>query len=174
MTHQPHHTLPIAIPPANRFTILVVDDETPLRTVICRSLDRIGYTTLQARGPIEALELLQSAENQANLILTDVEMPEMTGIELVHRIRAFTGPVSALPIIVASGNPSSEMRKQAIDAGADLFMTKPFELAELYAEVGALLRQAQGNGRNDSTRSTSSETINANRLNADRGIEKTI
>ena len=174
MTHHPHHTLPIAVPPANRFTILVIDDETPLRTVICRSLDRIGYTTVQAKSPMEALELLQSGEIQPDLVLTDVEMPGMTGIEMVSRIRSFGAAVSTLPIIVASGNPSKEMRRQAIDAGADLFMTKPFELAELYAEVGSLLREIQHSGRNDAARTTSSGMVIANRLDANQRIKKTV
>jgi len=174
MTSQRHHTLPIAVPPANRFTILVVDDEAPLRTVICRALDNIGYTTVQAGDPVEALDLLRSGGIQPDLIVSDVEMPHMSGIEMLSGIRSLAGSVSTLPVIVASGNPSDEMRRQALDAGADLFMTKPFELPELYAEVGALLRRTRPNRRNQPARTASTGITNANRLNAGPRLEETI
>ena len=173
MTSHPHHALPVAVPPANRFTILVVDDEAPLRTVICRSLDRIGYTTLQAKDPIEALKALNSGEIRPDLIISDVEMPEMSGIEMVSRIRSLGTDASALPIIVASGNPSSDMKRQAIEAGADLFLTKPFELGELYAEVGGLLRSARRDASGGPNRVSASGITNANRLDVGSGVEKT-
>ncbi len=172
MTSYPHHALPIAVPPANRFTILVVDDEMPLRKVICRSLDRIGYNTVEATNPVEALKSLNSGEVRPDLIISDVEMPEMSGIEMVSRIRSLSTVVAALPIIVASGNPSPEMRRQAIEAGADLFLTKPFELAGLYAEVGGLLRESKRDVSDDLNRAASSGITDANRLKVDSGIEK--
>ncbi len=175
MTHHSHHHLPIAVPPANRFTILVVDDEPVLRAVICRILDRIGYTTVQAGRPNEVIDLLKGGVSKPDMILSDVEMPGMSGIEMVSKIRGLSCSVSELPIMLASGNPSQEMRRQAIDAGADCFMTKPFELGDLYAEVGALLRNSQNTVRNDYGRDKAGAgRIPSNRLNVDSGVKKTI
>ena len=177
MTHHPHHNLPVAVPPANRFTILVVDDEAVLRTMICRTLDRIGYATVQAGNPLEVIESLESGLVQPDMILSDVEMPELSGIEMVKRIRAFAGPVSGLPVLVASGNPSAEMRRAAMKAGADCFMAKPFELSELYAEVGALLRKAQEKSRRPvlgKGAAVASPKPPANRLKLDSGLKNTL
>ena len=166
MTHNPQHNLPVAIPPANRFTILVVDDQAALRILICRTLDRIGYTTIQVANPIEAIELLEQEAIQPDLIISDVEMPEMTGIEMVREIRDQCGFASSLPIIIASGNSTADMGRQALDAGADRFMKKPFELADLYTEVGALLRSSRRTGRNSPVTSNS-RSVPSNRLNID-------
>jgi len=166
--------MPIAVPPANRFTILVVDDEESLRTVLCRALDRIGYTIIQAKNAVRALDLLQNGGASPHLIVSDVEMPHMSGIEMVSRIRSLDLSLCDVPVILASGNSSKEMKSQALEVGANLFLAKPFELAELYAEVGGLLREVQQNIHRDVRRGHHPGAPHAHRLVARRRPPKTV
>jgi len=119
--------------------ILVVDD-TPANVRLLEAVLRPrGYDILAAGSGLEALELM--ATNPPDLVLLDVVMPGMDGYEVCRRLRA-TAAGAVLPVIMvtASGN---EEKTQALEAGADDFIAKPFDQAELLARVRSLLRVKQ-------------------------------
>jgi two-component system KDP operon response regulator KdpE len=120
--------------PAKR--ILVVDDEPQIARVLRRSLAARGYEVQAADEGEEALETFNSWT--PDLVITDLSMPNMGGLELCRRIRA----VSQAPIIVLSVKGEERAKVEALDAGADDYVTKPFGMDELLARVRAALRRA--------------------------------
>ncbi|HRQ88896.1 MAG TPA: response regulator, partial [Bacteroidia bacterium] len=131
------------VPPANCFTVLVVDDMLPNRVLLSKVLKGAGYGVLEAVDGLEALALLKDPRRPVDLVVTDIEMPGMDGIAFVDQLRALDAPVAKVPVIAASGNADDEMRDDAMDAGCDVFLTKPFDLAVLRREIGALLRASR-------------------------------
>ncbi len=140
MTTQRHHKVPSTVPPANQFTILVVDDMRTNRVLLRKFLKTVGYAVVECSSAVEALDMMMSGELQPNLIISDVEMPVMDGIDMVEQLRFLKTPVASVPIIVASGNPSDEMARRSLTAGADIFLSKPFDLAELRNEIAELVK----------------------------------
>ncbi len=116
--------------------ILVVDDEKPLREFVARNLSVRGYEVLKAANGIEALAILQT--HLMDLIILDLMMPHMDGLELTQRIRRS----STVPIIVLSALDEERDKVTALDLGADDYLTKPFGVEELLARVRGLLRRA--------------------------------
>ncbi len=119
-----------AAPPRGR--ILVVDDEVQIRRVIRKVLTAEGYDVLEANGGLEALETL--AHNDVDTVLLDMRMPGMTGIEVCKRLR-LTGRHAHTPVVFLSGAAERSVRREAREAGADDFLAKPFDEAELRARV---------------------------------------
>lgn len=115
--------------------ILVVDDEAQIARVLRASLTSRGYELRTASDGISALEVMQ--DWTPDLVITDLSMPQMDGLELTRRIRA----TSAVPIIVLSVRNQERVKVQALDAGADDYITKPFGIDELVARVRASLRR---------------------------------
>jgi len=140
MTSQNQHPVPAAIPPANCFAVLVIDDLPANRMLLGKVLKGVGYAVIEAENGREAFELLRDSGILPDLIITDIEMPEMDGITLVAEIRRLETRAARLPIIAASGNADETMRREALAAGSDLFLTKPFDLATLKREVATLLK----------------------------------
>jgi len=128
------------VPPANCFTVLVIDDMLPNRVLLGKVLKSSGYAVLEATDGIEALALLQERGLMPDLIVTDIEMPGMDGITLVGNLRRLDLPVARIPVIAASGNPDETMRRDALAAGCDLFLTKPFDLNVLRREIAGLIK----------------------------------
>ncbi len=118
--------------------ILVVDDETQISRVLRRSLSARGYEIQVADDGEEALQVFQSWS--PDLVITDLSMPVMGGLELCRRIRA----TSQTPIIVLSVKGEEHSKVEALDAGADDYVTKPFGMDELLARVRAALRRTSG------------------------------
>lgn len=116
--------------------ILVVDDEPQIRRVLQRSLATRGYQVQVAPGSEEALDVFRRWS--PDLLITDLSMPQMSGLELCHRVRA----ISRVPIIVLSVKGEERIKVEALDAGADDYVTKPFGMDELLARVRAALRRA--------------------------------
>jgi two-component system KDP operon response regulator KdpE len=116
--------------------ILVVDDEAQIARVLRRSLGARGYEVQVANEGEEALEIF--AAWIPDLVITDLSMPNMGGLELCRRIRA----ISQVPIIVLSVKGEERTKVEALDAGADDYITKPFGIDELLARVRATLRRA--------------------------------
>jgi two-component system KDP operon response regulator KdpE len=117
-------------------TVLVVDDEQSLRDFVRRNLEVRGYQTLTAANGLEALALFKA--NNIDLVIVDLMMPHMNGLETIRRIRTdgFT------PIIVLSALGEEQDKVQAFNLGADDYLTKPFGVAELLARVQAVLRRS--------------------------------
>jgi len=153
MSIHTHHSIPPVLPPANCFTVLVIDDMLPNRILLGKFLKNAGYAVFEATNGIEALNLLREKAIQPDLVITDVEMPVMDGITLIEQIRHLDSSTATVPIITASGNPDEEMRREAIQAGTDVFLTKPFDLKMLQKEIAGLLK-----ARRRTTRQPSRET----------------
>jgi two-component system KDP operon response regulator KdpE len=116
--------------------ILVVDDEVQITRVLRAALSAQGYDVRTANEPEEALRFV--AEWVPDLIITDLMMPGMNGIELSRMVRT----KSAVPILVLSVRDQERTKIEALDAGADDYVTKPFSTQELLARVRAHLRRA--------------------------------
>lgn len=122
---------------SERQTILVVDDEPAVRDALRRSLSFEGYETQLAADGAEALEKV--AEHRPDLVVLDVLMPRMDGLTAARRLRA-TG--QRVPILMLTARDTVGDRVTGLDAGADDYLVKPFELDELLARVRALLRRS--------------------------------
>jgi two-component system KDP operon response regulator KdpE len=115
--------------------ILVVDDEPQLTRVLLRSLTSKGYEVRIAGDGDFAVQTFQ--DWTPSLVITDLAMPNMGGLELCRRLRA----VSNVPIIVLSVRGEEKTKVEALDAGADDYVTKPFGMDELLARIRAALRR---------------------------------
>lgn len=116
--------------------ILVVDDEPQITRVLKTSLSSCGYGIRTAADGEEALQLIH--DWSSDLIITDLRMPNMDGLELCREIRK----TSQVPTIVLSVKGEESIKVQALDAGADDYVTKPFSMNELTARIRAALRRA--------------------------------
>jgi len=115
--------------------ILVVDDDRQITRMLRTSLQASGYDVVVAQNGLEAFE--QFKEANPDLVITDIAMPEMDGVELTQAIRG----IAETPIIVLSVRDSDQMKVTALDEGADDYVTKPFRMPELLARVRAQLRR---------------------------------
>jgi two-component system, OmpR family, KDP operon response regulator KdpE len=116
--------------------ILIVDDETQITRVLRTALSAQGYDVRAANDPEEALRIFE--EWGPDLMITDLMMPGMTGVELCRVARR----KSKAPILVLSVRDQERSKIEALDAGADDYVTKPFGIQELLARVRAHLRRA--------------------------------
>jgi two-component system KDP operon response regulator KdpE len=116
--------------------ILIVDDEPQITRVLRRSLTTHGYDVHVAADGESALQTF--GDWSPDLVVTDLSMPHMDGLQLCRNLRA----VSQLPIIVLSVRGEERTKVQALDAGADDYVTKPFGMDELLARIRAALRRA--------------------------------
>ncbi len=122
--------------PAGKGNILVVDDEPQITRVLKTTLSSQGYGVRTASDGDEALQMLK--EWTPDLVITDLRMPNLGGLELCRQIRT----KSRIPIIVLSVKGEERIKVEALDAGADDYVTKPFGVHELLARVRATLRRA--------------------------------
>jgi DNA-binding response OmpR family regulator len=116
---------------------LVVDDETPIREYEATLLSEFGHEVLTASEGYEALKLAR--EKQPDLILLDIMMPEMSGIEVCRQLRG-DPQTRDLRILVVSGVDTRKTLEESLDAGADDFITKPIDRLELMVRVRSMLR----------------------------------
>ena len=124
--------------------ILVVDDERAVRESLRRALELEGYEIELADDGNEALATLREEEPQPDVVILDVLMPGVDGLEVCRRLRANGNHV---PVLMLTARDEVENRVAGLDAGADDYVTKPFALEELLARVRALLRRtADGDG----------------------------
>ncbi len=119
----------------NAANILVVDDEPQIRRVMRSTLTSHGYVILEAKTGEEAIELAR--KEKPDLILLDVNMPGMSGIEACRELRRGTGA----PIIMLTVRNAERDKVLALDAGADDYVAKPFGIEELLARIRAALRR---------------------------------
>lgn len=124
----------------NEQTIMVVDDEPQLRRVMRATLTGLGYIVLDAKTGEEAIEKLH--HDPPDIILLDLNMPGIGGLETCRAIRGG----SDVPIIVLSVRNTERDKVEALDAGADDYITKPFGIQELLARIRAALRRGPGTG----------------------------
>jgi len=116
--------------------IMVVDDDPQIRRVLRTAFVAQGYEALDARNGEEALEMLR--EEKVDLVILDVNMPGMSGLETCRAIRSS----SEIPIVMLTVRDAEADKVEALDAGADDYMTKPFGSPELLARIRAALRRS--------------------------------
>ncbi len=120
----------------NDITILVVDDEPQIRRVLRATLSGNGYDVIEAKDGQEAVEMV--VREHPDLILLDVNMPQMGGLEACRKIRLSFGG----PIIMVTVRNSEQDKILALDSGADDFIVKPFAMGELLARIRAAVRRS--------------------------------
>ena len=116
--------------------ILVIDDEPQITRVLRAALSAQGYDVRTANDPEEALQVFR--EWPPDLVITDLMMPGLSGVEVTRSIRTH----SATPVLILSVRDHERSKVEALDAGADDYITKPFSIQELLARVRAHLRRA--------------------------------
>lgn len=118
-------------------TILVVEDDPPVRNLIKTTLELQKYHYNTAENGVAAL--LASTSGKPDIILLDLGLPDMDGVEVIKKIRSW----SIIPIIVISARSDDKDKILALDAGADDYLTKPFSVEELLARLRSTLRRIQ-------------------------------
>lgn len=119
----------------NKPFILVVEDDKAIRKLITTTLETQGY--LYHTAETGASSLLEAATGQPDIIILDLGLPDMEGVEIIKRIREW----SKVPIIVVSARSENQDKVDALDAGADDYLTKPFYVDELLARLRVSLRR---------------------------------
>ena len=119
----------------NKPLILAVEDDTAVRNLITTTLGTQDYRFHTAANGAQAI--LEAASQKPDIMLLDLGLPDMDGVEVIKKIRSW----SNLPIIVISARSEDRDKIEALDAGADAYLTKPFSLMELASRCRALLRR---------------------------------
>ena len=113
----------------NKLQILVVEDDAPVRNLITTTLKAHDYRFLTAPNGESAI--LEASSHNPDIMLLDLGLPDMDGVEVIRRVRTW----SNLPIIVISARSEDTDKIEALDAGADDYLTKPFSVEELLARL---------------------------------------
>jgi DNA-binding response OmpR family regulator len=129
-------------------TILLVDDEEAVQKLLSYPLERDGYRVVQARDGEQALE--RFAEEAVDLVVLDLMLPRLDGLEVCKRLRAR----STVPIIMLTARDDELDKVLGLELGADDYITKPFSIREFRSRVRALLRRASVQRREDRTDET--------------------
>ncbi|GEK73851.1 MULTISPECIES: phosphate regulon transcriptional regulator PhoB [Halomonas] len=124
-------------------TVLIVDDEAPIREMIAVALEMADYRVLEADNAQSAHAMV--VDHQPDLVLLDWMMPGTSGVELARRLKREEG-TSELPIIMLTAKGEEDNKIQGLESGADDYITKPFSPRELVARLKAVLRRATPRG----------------------------
>jgi two-component system KDP operon response regulator KdpE len=127
-------------PPADGPVVLVIEDEPPIRRFLRPTLASQGYRLVEAETAEDGL--VQAATRQPDLVILDLGLPDLDGLEVIRRLREWT----AVPIIVLSARGAESDKVAALDAGADDYVAKPFAVGELLARARVALRHAASAG----------------------------
>lgn len=127
--------------------ILIADDEPNIREVISFALERAGFATVTARNGSEALQ--QVRRGPVDLIVLDIGMPEMDGLEVCRQIRK----TSEVPILFLSARDEEIDRVLGLEIGGDDYVTKPFSARELVARINVILKRSRGGEKRQQTQS---------------------
>ncbi len=119
----------------NNHVILVTEDDTPVRNLIVTTLKTHEYRYLTAKNGAEAI--LAASSHNPDVIFLDLGLPDMDGVEVIRQIRSW----SNVPIIVISARSDDADKIEALDAGADDYLTKPFSVEELLARLRVTIRR---------------------------------
>lgn len=121
----------------NKPYILVVEDDKPIRNFIIASLKAQEFNYIETDKGMEAIAL--SMSHKPDLIILDLGLPDMDGIEVIERVREW----SKIPIIIVSARENERQKIEALDKGADDYLTKPFGIGELLARIRVSLRHSR-------------------------------
>lgn len=127
----------------NRITILIIEDETPIVRFLRATLENEGYQVLDAPSATEGLR--SAAYQPPDVVILDLGLPDLDGKEVLKRLREwFNGP-----ILILSARDQESEKIEALDLGADDYLTKPFGIGELLARLRTALRHMHGNRKED-------------------------
>jgi chemosensory pili system protein ChpA (sensor histidine kinase/response regulator) len=124
------------VPEAHVATVMVVDDSLTVRKVTQRLLEREGYRVLLAKDGVDALEQMQAT--RPDLMLVDIEMPRMDGLDLTRNVRG-NEATRAIPIVMITSRTADKHRNMALELGVDAYFGKPYQEDVLLAAVAGLL-----------------------------------
>ncbi len=124
--------------PVNKIKIMVIEDSAPMQLVLSHHLKNYFEVCMFNDG-FEAMSFLHEG-NSVDIIISDLNTPRMNGFELINQLRA-SGFFSTIPIIVLSGEESTDTKIKCLESGADDYLVKPFNPRELMARINALLRR---------------------------------
>jgi CheY-like chemotaxis protein len=114
--------------------ILVVEDFGSIRTFVCDTLNRKGYDTVGAANIKEALVILANPDNEINLVLTDFNMPDGTGYDLLKKIKA-SPETSAIPVIFLTTESNPDKMRLAKEAGLTAWVKKPYRAENFFDQI---------------------------------------
>lgn len=117
--------------------ILIVEDDPPIQNFLRTSLKNHEYRLLLVEKGNEALSM--AASHMPDLILLDLGLPDIDGIDVIHQLRSW----SSVPIVIVSAREQERSKIEALDSGADDYLTKPFSIGELLARIRVALRHSQ-------------------------------
>ncbi len=120
-----------------KYTVAVVDDEEEIRSVLNKKLSRVGYNVIALEEAENLLDILKKNEKNIDLVISDIKLPGMDGIELLRQIDRLDNP---LPVLLITGHGNIEHAIQALRYGAYDFIRKPFDLSEITSSVNRILR----------------------------------
>lgn len=130
----------------NKPLILVVEDDPPIRNLISVALESRGYRSLIAANGSSAI--LEASSHNPDVMLLDLGLPDLDGVEVIRKLRSWSG----MPVIVISARSDDTDKIEALDAGADDYLTKPFSVDELLARLRVTLRRlSQAQNENPET-----------------------
>ena len=124
----------------NPIKVLVVDDERNILDIIRFNLEVEGYEVITSRDGEEALRMVH--ELKPDIILCDIMMPEVDGLEVCRRLKA-DGRTNQIPVVMLSARTQAQDKVASIEAGADDFITKPFDFSDLVARITINLIRAR-------------------------------
>ncbi len=139
-------------------SIIIVEDEQRIRELAARALARNGHEVIGAATALEGLQ--QVVDTAPDLVILDLGLPDLDGIDLLKMIRA----VSQVPVIVATARSDDPAVVSTLDAGADDYVVKPFSIDQLEARVRAVLRRAAGGDPDEPVRVGELELLPAGRV----------
>ncbi|MEO7990659.1 MAG: response regulator [Chryseolinea sp.] len=119
-------------------TILVVDDFASIRQFVCETLERKGYSTLGAANGNEAFNLLNQKSSEVDLVLTDYNMPDCTGFELLKKIKE-SPAFAKVPVIFLTTESSPDKMRSAKEAGLAAWIKKPYRAETFFAQIENVL-----------------------------------
>jgi len=146
-------------------TALVVDDEPQIRRLLRVTLEANGYRVFDAATGQDGVA--QAAQRRPDVVLLDLGLPDLEGVEVLKRLREW----SKVPVIILSVRDREDDKVAALDAGADDYVTKPFNSAELLARLRAALRHGQPRGVDAIFRAGNLEVDLSKRLVLKKGVE---
>ncbi len=114
--------------------ILVADDEKTIRSFLKVSLETQGYKCIEA--DCGAVALMLAASHNPDILILDLGLPDMDGVDVIKKLRS----ISQIPIVIVSARGNDREKVEALDAGADDYLTKPFSVSELLARIRVILR----------------------------------
>lgn len=121
-----------------RGCVLVVDDEESVCDYITRALGKLGYVILSAGDGLEAIEVFKEHRHEVDLVILDLIMPRLSGVETFHSLRAISAKI---PVVITSGYTKHDQLTKLTNEGARAFLAKPFTINQLTTIVAEHIRQ---------------------------------